>query len=291
MAKRNRNLWRVRRRSAVQSAERLVATTAKSVPVNLLQVGAHRGVKKIEFAQLLTDGGLAVCDDGFMIYVRCDAGEDADLTARFAGDGTGGTLPGSVVCRARFTIAHEIAHTFFYDLRSTPPRPKTEVTDGLSAARLEIACNEIAGLLVIPESVMESNLSELDRIRPKDLRALADKAIVSPQTLIRRFKHLRNLSHPEAILVSVTCEGNDWIINAISHHYSMRSIFVSAKPGAPLSTLINDPDFALFGGEHRDTFVEYLGHGGKRMKMQFECEVRTWPRGRNVFVVGTPPAI
>ena len=115
MAKRIKNPWPARRRTAVQLAESLVTATTDSLPVDLKRIAAHREVRRIEFAPLLMDGGLAVRSDGFVIYVRCDIGEGADLTARLAEDGTGSTLPQRILRRARFTIAHEIAHTFFYE--------------------------------------------------------------------------------------------------------------------------------------------------------------------------------
>ena len=65
----------------------------------------------------------------------CAAAEEAlpDLTRQFAGDGTGITLPAQIVRRARSTIAHEIAHTFFYDTASMPPRPTVQIDDPASA--------------------------------------------------------------------------------------------------------------------------------------------------------------
>src|SRR5205823_13085544 len=127
MAKRAKNRWSSRCRNAIESAEAVVATVARSLPIDLKRIAASRAVRRIEFRPLLTHGGLAVRNDGFIIYVRCNTAQNADLTARFAKDGTGGSLPTAMARRARFTIAHEIAHTFFYDIRRMPPQPKTQV--------------------------------------------------------------------------------------------------------------------------------------------------------------------
>jgi hypothetical protein len=289
MARRIKSLWRARRRSAVHLAERAVATIAKSFPVNLREIAIRRHVRQIEFRQLLTQGGLAVHEDGFIIYVRCDPGQEADLTARFMDDGTGSTLPKALVHRARFTIAHEIAHTFFYDVATVPLLPKIEVGDSASATRLEIACNEIAGSLVLPEFLIDDRLGKLESIRPEDLRRLADDAIVSPQTVIRRFNRLLKVSHPQAIFAAVSYGKNGWVIDAISRHYSLRNILLDATVGSAATTLVDDLDFALFGGDRRDASVEYVGHGGKRKNMRFECETRTTLRRlRGVFLVGQP---
>jgi hypothetical protein len=288
MAKRAKNPWPSRRRSAIQLAEKLV-TTANSLPVDLNRIATHRAVQRIEFAPLLTDGGLAVRNDGFTIFVRCDVGQGADLTSRFAEDGTGSTLPEMILRRARFTIAHEIAHTLFYDIRSRPPRPKTQVDDRDSTTKLELACNQIAGLLVMPEALMQRTFARFEFVRPEEFRKLADAAMVSSQTVVRRFQHLRRFVHPEAILASTARQDNDWMITAISRHYSLRNIFIAAKVGASIKALVDEPDFVLFGGEMREAHVEYIGHGGKRMKMRFACEVGiALRRTRSLFVVGRP---
>jgi hypothetical protein len=113
--------------------------------------------------------------------------------------------------------------------------------------------------------------------------------MVSSQAVVHRFQHLRKFIHPEAILASISRQGNDWIITAISRHYSLRNIFTAAKIGSSIKALVDEPDFALFGGEMRDAHVEYIGHGGKRLKMRFECEGGIAQRRKHsLFVVGRP---
>jgi hypothetical protein len=288
MAKRTKNPWLARRSNAIQSAEALVATNARSLPVDLKRIAASRAVQRIEFTPLLTDGGLAVRKDGFVIYVQCDIGRSASLTGQFAEDGTGSTLPATIARRARFTIAHEIAHTFFYDISQMPPRPKTQIDDGASATRLELACNQIAGLILMPETVIQRHFAKFDFVRPDELRMLTNAAMVSAQAVIHRFKHLGKLSHPEAILASASRDGADWTISAISPHYSLRNIFTDAKVGASIKTLVDDPDFVLFEGKTREAYAGYIGHGGKRV-MRFTCEIGIAPRrSRSLFIVGMP---
>src|SRR5437763_8819562 len=173
MARRANDPWPSQRRNAIQSAEAVVATIARSLPVDLNRIAASRAVQRIEFTPLLTDGGLAVGKDGFVIYVRCDIGQGTGLTEQLAEDGTGSSLPATMARRARFTIAHEIAHTFFYDIRRMPPRPKTEVDDRASATKLELACNQIAGLILMPEIAMQRVFAKCDLVRPEELRTLA----------------------------------------------------------------------------------------------------------------------
>ena len=287
MPKESNNPWPARRRRGLHTAERLVETQ-RSFPIDLAKVATSCWVRQIEFKQLLTDGGLAVRNGGFIIYVRCDPGEADDLSARFEEDGTGRTLPDRIRHRARFTIAHELAHTFFYDLRSIPPQVKFELNDA-AETRLEMACNEIAGALLLPQRLLQQITSTLQTIDPRGLRKLTEETLVSSQTLVRRFAQLQTFSHPEAILASVAYLDGVWAINAISMHYSLRDVFGSAKAGVPISALVDDPDFALLGGEMSEVGVSYVGHGGEQIIMNFSSELTSSkPRRGGFFVTGTP---
>ncbi len=287
MPKRAKNLWPARRRSGVEAAEALVSANGNAFPVNLGRIAQSRSVQRVEFKPLLTEGGLAVQNDGFIVYVRCEPGEGEDLTTRFAEDGTGSTLPEKLLHRARFTIAHEIAHTLFYDTEAAPPRLKVRLDDSASTKSLELACNEIAGSFLLPETLLQRDFSNEEFVMPEELRRLADTAMVSRQTVIRRFKRLRRFPHPEAILASIARQDSDWIITALSRHYSLREVFSGAKVGSSVKALIDDPDFILLGGEMREVGAKYFGHGEKPMTMQFACELGTGTR-RSVLVTGRP---
>jgi hypothetical protein len=287
MPRRAKNLWPARRRSAVETAEALVSANGNSFPVNLGRIAESRSIHRIEFKPLLTEGGLAVQNDGFIIYVKCNPGDGDDFTTRFVEDGTGSTLPENVVHRARFTIAHEIAHTLFYDTGSLPPRLKVRLDDRASTRSLELACNEIAGSLLLPEPLLRRDFSNEEFVLPEALRRLADTAMVSCQTVVRRFQQLRKFSHPEAILASIARQDTDWIITALSRHYSLRGVFAAAKVGSSVKMMVDDPDFVLLGGEMREVGAKYSGHGEKAMTMQFACELGIGTR-RSALVTGRP---
>ena len=141
----------------------------------------------------------------------------------------------------------------------------------------------------MPEVLMERTFAKFEFVRPEEFRKLADAAMVSSETVVRRFQQVRKFIHPEAILASISRQGSQWRITAISRHYSLRNMFVGAKVGASVKALIDEPDFVLFGGEMREADIEYIGHGGKRMKMRFACEVGiAVRRSRSLFVVGRP---
>jgi len=221
--------------------------------------------------------------------VRCEPEESGVLNAAFLEDGTGGSLPSKIVRRARFTLAHEIAHTLFFDIKASPPRSKVLLDDDGMHAKLELVCNQIAGLLVLPESLIPRSLVESPAIQPRDLRKLADSAMVSGQTVIRRFNGLRKISHPEAVIATVARSHEDWTITAISRHYALKEVFKTAIVGDSVRCLVQEPDFVLFGGKMRDVRSGYIGHGGRRKEMQFSCEFGSrLRRAHEVIVVGVP---
>jgi hypothetical protein len=189
--------------------------------------------------------------------------------------------------RARFTIAHEIAHTLFYDITSKPPKLKVKITNTASLRSLELACNRAAAALVLPESLLELEFADKAFVKPEDLRDLANRALVSGQTVIRRFCNLRRLPHPLAILASITQRENKFVIEAISRHYAFRELLTGAVAESPLTQLVDDPAFLPFGGERRELECDFIGVGGRRFKMQFRCEGRTRVRSSSFFVTAT----
>ena len=247
-------------------------TTENSFPIDLNRIAAHRAVRRIEFAPLLTDGGLAVRKDGFIIYVRCDFGKGANLTALFARDGTGRTLPETIRRRARFTIAHEIAHTFGYDQRRLPPAALFDVKTPTSVRSLEFICNRIAGTLLLPEWWLTRQFSSGDWLEPTRLSTLATNAVVSRETLTRQLRRISSAIHPEGIITCVENQSSVPVIRAISRHYGFKELFPGAKTGASLRKLICEPDLLPFGGAQRSIEKSIGLVGGQQRRFQFECE-------------------
>ena len=288
MAKRTKNPWPSRYRSAVRLAERLVATTGNSFPVDLNRIAARRAVRRIEFAPLLTDGGLAVRNDGFIIDVRCELGTGSELTARLANDGTGSTLPETIRRRARFTIAHEIAHTFGYDLRRLPPAALFDLKVPTSIRSLEVICNRIAGTLLLPEWWLTRQLSDGDWLDPRRLSSLAKAALVSRETLTRQLQRINPETHPEGIIACVEKQASVPVIRAISTHYRFKELFLDAKAGASLQNLILHPDLRAFGGDQSAVEKTICLVGAQRRRFQFECEPNAANRDLSFFLTVRP---
>ncbi len=285
MRARSENRWVRLRTNAIEMAEQLAWRTDRNLPTNLGKIAALRGVHSIEFRPLLTDGGIALKDEGFVIYVKSDPAEGEYLTALFGHDGIGVDLPSRLVRRARFTIAHEIAHTLFYNTESKPPKPTVELKSAGSVRSLERACNLVAGTLLLPECILESRFARLDLSLPAELTKLTDAALVSKHALVMRLREFRRFPHPNAIVACVKNGESGWIIDSISRHYSLGQLFERAKEGSQLTTLVNHPDFIPNGGDLPEVDTELKGASGYPLKIRFKCDhnVRSNSRG-SIFV-------
>jgi hypothetical protein len=157
-------------RIRAQVAEPLFAADADqflpySTPVSLellREIGRACGIQRVEFGATLTSEG--------------------ELEPRNEGGFTARILRKSHTNRARFTLAHEIAHTFFYDKKLKPPmrlcfysrddayRPKRHFRDDVcrpeshcSAALEEWFCNEFAFELLLPENAGTQLMAEVTK--------------------------------------------------------------------------------------------------------------------------------
>jgi hypothetical protein len=275
MTPRRRNSeWDQLRKNAVAYAEALTRQTNRDLPINLLAIAKQQRIRRVEFRQLLVEGGLSVLSNGFNVYVNCDPGQGEQLTEEFANDGTGSCFLPKVRSRLRFTIAHEIAHTLLYDIRAGAPRPRYLLKRFASIRRIENLCNILAGALLLPDWIIRRELECTDLTDVSQLRTLANRALISPETLVRRFRKLRDTDHPECIIAAVERKGNDLNLLAVSRHYRFTELFAKARPHVGLQALVYDPDFVPFGGDFASVIVPVQYAAGPTRTYQFNCETR-----------------
>jgi hypothetical protein len=272
------NRWSDRRKRTVERADALTAKLKHDLPINLGTVAHACGVKLIQFQPLLLDAGLAFGDDGFHIYVRAPAENGADFTRRFSEDGTGRTLPPDFARSARFTIAHEIAHTLIYNTSTFPPR-HLEAVNVRSIGGLEHTCNVVAAALMLPENIFETRFRDFDLFNPDALSEIANEALVTKTTLVWRFKALKRFQHPMGFISRVERKDSEWKFTASSVHYAFRELFPSLA-GQNVSAIVREPTFVLNGGTEHKVTAPLAAVGGDR---QFEFRVNQ-RIGRSCFL-------
>jgi Zn-dependent peptidase ImmA (M78 family) len=128
---------------------------------------------------------LTTHSEGFRILLNSDGGREEELKLRFDTETKGKMLNP----RLRFSIAHELAHTFFYDIAKSTPAIAKKFTSGggrTELENLERHCNTIASHLLLPTRLLASDFLRLKFITPESISGLAQKAGVSLQALLLR---------------------------------------------------------------------------------------------------------
>lgn len=92
------------------------------------------------------------------------------------------------IVRRRFGIAHEIGHTFFYNLNFDPP---TKIFPRgcrgiLGEKKEEDICNAFARELLMPRELVEQDVANANQRNLQMIVDLAEKYLVSPEVAARR---------------------------------------------------------------------------------------------------------
>ena len=96
----------------------------------------------------------------------------------------------------RFSLAHELAHTFFYDRSKERPEVQKSFRAGGRKTALEILerhCNRIAAHLLLPTPMIKSWILKRRSMDPCALLSLSKEAGVSIEALIHRLNEIRSV--------------------------------------------------------------------------------------------------
>jgi len=150
-------------------------------PVDLHALARHRRVKRLGLRLMVPRGVLVPVQEGFEIFLRDLDSRDLDIDAP--------EPRGLLSARQRFTFAHEIAHTFFYENPKAVPPP----LHGLKNPRdLEDLCHSAAGRLLVPSNLLKNEvrreLGDSERIDSGFIRAMVARFQVSPDVIIERLR-------------------------------------------------------------------------------------------------------
>ena len=154
-------------------AQRLFETAfsrrADELPVDLVRLATAAGVLSIEERPMIPEAVLSTERAGFRIH----------LQNNFVG------VPG-VRIRQRFSLAHEIVHTFFYELHSGRYRAMPRAPRG---DKLEAACHRGAGLILVPQRLLVGELGKFEKpIGATCAIELSRTFDVSVEVMLRRMR-------------------------------------------------------------------------------------------------------
>jgi len=267
------NSWR---RYVTTNSDKLVS--AQTLPVCLREVAELRRVKQVVFCSMPQEGLTAVATDGFTIYIKCDPPTVDDWNRRWCDPADGGrTLP----TRTRFSIAHEIGHTLFFDISQERIKVLRGSSDQKVKDSLESLCNIAASRILLPERILlkaAGNVgSECNLLDPAVLASLRQQAAISSRALVLRIAHSSFWGNVHAVISCVYGNVGEAVIEEAVMSMWLRNLFPQARHGQPVSFLTDDPTLAFNGGQAKRAIVDILEPlmSGKRQPYQpciFACE-------------------
>jgi len=224
------------------------------IPVPLRNLLEPRRIIEISFRPLLMTGCLGVTRRGFTIFVRAQPDRAEALVARLKSEGPAHScLPVNM----RFTIAHEIAHTFFFDLKKAKPASKVRLDSADRANDLEIACNNLAARILFPTEMLQREVGALTDanvdFNPAALRGLARAAAVSTKLVVLRIAKSFDWGAREKAVVCLEKNENQWHVTATAAHSALRPIVKQSLVWDRLSNLANSEKFVSSGGDKTQT--------------------------------------
>jgi hypothetical protein len=207
-------------------------TRGLTPPIPLREIFSQCHVKKVIFQPLLLEAALAVDDDGFVVYVDCDKGSKEAYQLAFNGADQGRSLP----VRFRFSLAHELIHTFFYDTKQHPYTNWLAGTHAKEIESLEQACNFGASHLLLPTKLLKSDARKVDVLTADGIIDLATRYQVSIECLINRLAHLEDWTSRRGLVVFARQEADGIRIKAVAKSVAVRELFKNVFVGAEFKT-------------------------------------------------------
>lgn len=173
-------------RALVSKADTLASKVSnREFPVLLRPIAENRKVTSVDFCPLLVDAMLTTHSEGFRILLNSNGGRAKELKERYRNESREIML----ASRLRFSLAHELAHTFFYDISKKSPQLAKKFTAGggrTELENLERNCNTLASHLLLPTPMLQEEFLRLKDITPETVSDFARKAGVSLQALLLR---------------------------------------------------------------------------------------------------------
>lgn len=260
----------------------LKALRIDSLPTPLATIAATRNIRQVSFRPLLVLGCLEVKGNDFCVNVFCTPSEASRYALSWTHEEGQASLPG----RVRFTIAHEIAHTFFFDNTTTPPTDLLASDDAKGLDEIEYCCEEIAAEVLLPTAVLHRKATEKDcnLMDPNSVRRLVRAAGVSARALVIQCQQNTDWFHDDGGICCVENIADGFRISAIALSPALhgpQGIFAGIRRGVPLRALIRNPHFVLNGGTESKvtSFVNYSTHRSTGFRrFEFTCEETLRPR-------------
>ena len=199
-------------------------------PVDLYAVAHHRRVKNLKLRFIVPRGMLVPVEGGFEVYIRDKNAKDFDLE-------TSKQEPATLLStRQRFSLAHEIAHTFYYNITDNIPSPANVE----STPDLEAKCNRTAGRILVPTDLLSKEIGDLGAIDQSLIRSLASKFRVSLPVMIDRVAEAERSNTIQRCVVLVKRRSDACQIQAFYFGAGLLSILPRPTKYKPIAHWLSD---------------------------------------------------
>ena len=156
----------------------------KVPPVDLYALARSRHVKRVGVRLMVSLGALVPVHQGYEVFLQGTEAQELDIQAS--------EPPGELTARQRFTLAHEIAHTFFYKGMDQVPVPTFRVKTRLEYRELEEICDRAAKRTLVPTRLLRTQvkaaLGESDQIDANFVRKMVSLFNVSYEVMLDRLQ-------------------------------------------------------------------------------------------------------
>jgi hypothetical protein len=214
-------------------------TRGLTPPIPLQDIFSRSHVKQVIFQPLLLEAALAVDNDGFVVYVDCNERSKETYQTAFDGADQGRYLPG----RVRFSLAHELIHTFFYDTKQRPYANWLLGKHAKEIESLEQACNYGASHLLLPTKPLKSDTRKIDVLTVAGIIDLATRYQVSIECLINRLEQLEEWTPKRGLVALVRQDADGLRVKAVAKSVAVRELFMNVYVGAELKTAFGQVPF------------------------------------------------
>ena len=140
-------------------------TANRGIPIDLEAVSADIGAV-VEEREMIPEAAMHPRERRFYIYIQSNFKD----------------LPGNAL-RRRFSWAHEIGHTLFFEQRDGELKARADAPRGDA---LESACHRAASMILIPGKALRAELQNQKLDGAARIRELADRFEVSVEVMLRR---------------------------------------------------------------------------------------------------------
>ena len=141
----------------------------------------------IEEREMIPEAAMQALDGRFRIYLQSNFKD----------------FPGTET-RRRFSLAHEIGHTLFFEQRDAELKARKDAPRGEA---LEAACHKAASMILVPNKALHAQLRDKEIGGTEDLVMLARSFDVSVEVIARRLQDLRAFENKWAPILTRLNEG------------------------------------------------------------------------------------